>query len=259
MRGATFFLALAVLLLSATECVAQVIPAAFWAQGNSGLASGIQFYWKLDEGSGTSVVDAMGANTGTWQGTLGSQWTTGKISGGGNFNGTDGYVSTVSGTGFAAGAPFSIAAWVNLAAGGGAFPMIFDTSLSGSSSVLFAGVNIGSNSSAGFNMYINGIQTSNNTVFTKGVWHHVVGTYDGVNMKVYVDGAHMSSTAGSTPAISGSNLYIGNGTAYANSMWKGQIDEVAVWNRALSAGEIATLYNSGSGDPFLNSANGFAY
>jgi hypothetical protein len=61
--------------------------------GDTSLAGGLVAYWKLDDASGTTADDSVGSNTGTWNGTLGSQWTTGKINGGGNFNGTDNYVN----------------------------------------------------------------------------------------------------------------------------------------------------------------------
>jgi hypothetical protein len=41
--------------------------------------------------------------------------------------------------------------------------------------------------------------------------------------------------------------------------FQGIIDEVSIWNRALSASEVATLYNGGNGDPFGNSSCGFSY
>jgi hypothetical protein len=41
--------------------------------------------------------------------------------------------------------------------------------------------------------------------------------------------------------------------------FKGKIDEVGIWNRALSASEVATLYHGGSGNPFGNTSCGFSY
>ncbi|HVT62852.1 MAG TPA: LamG-like jellyroll fold domain-containing protein, partial [Legionellaceae bacterium] len=58
-------------------------------------APGPVAYYKMDEGTGTNVNDSSGnGNTGTWNGTLGSQWASGKYGKAGNFNGTDNYVNT---------------------------------------------------------------------------------------------------------------------------------------------------------------------
>src|SRR5579872_1355940 len=58
------------------------------------LITNIVSYYNFDENSGTTVNDKAGSNNGTWGGTTGSQWTTGKINSGGNFNGTDNKVTT---------------------------------------------------------------------------------------------------------------------------------------------------------------------
>jgi len=76
------------------------------------------------------------------------------------------------------------------------------------------------------------------------VWHHVAGTYDGTNISVYVDGI-LAATRNYTAkriAFSSQNVYIGklpNGQLY-----QGGIDEVRIWNRALSASEINMQYRS---------------
>jgi hypothetical protein len=80
--------------------------------GDTSLASGLVAYWKLDDASGTSAADSIGSNTGTWNGTLGSQWTTGKIGGAGNFNGTNNYVDVGNSAAIKPQLPVTIAAWI---------------------------------------------------------------------------------------------------------------------------------------------------
>lgn len=84
--------------------------------------------------------------------------------------------------------------------------------------------------------------------YNDGNWHLFVGTHDEATVKLYVDGdAEIISTAAvgarQTPA---SELTIGSiiGTSYR---WTGSIDEVAIWNKALTADEVLALYNSGAG------------
>jgi Concanavalin A-like lectin/glucanases superfamily len=73
-----------------------------------------------------------------------------------------------------------------------------------------------------------------------GVWTHIAATYDGANLRFYVNGA-LVATKAQTGAMAPSTgpLWIGNNTVY-NEPYSGLIDEVRVYNRALSATEIAT-------------------
>ncbi|MBI2046895.1 hypothetical protein HYT26_01895, partial [Candidatus Pacearchaeota archaeon] len=82
-------------------------------------------------------------------------------------------------------------------------------------------------------------------------WHYLVGTYNGSDMKVYVDGIMKANTSRSG-IINNSNypLHIGNSVnEYADPDWysylNGSIDEAAIWNRSLSATEIWQLYLAG--------------
>ncbi|MFC1741787.1 LamG-like jellyroll fold domain-containing protein, partial [Nanoarchaeota archaeon] len=81
-----------------------------------------------------------------------------------------------------------------------------------------------------------------------GAWHHVVATYDGTTMKIYVDGAlNASSTNYSGPLPTndeptwiGRNWNPGNSTGYFN----GTIGEVAIYNRSLSSVQVLLLHQN---------------
>ncbi len=84
-------------------------------------------------------------------------------------------------------------------------------------------------------------------------WHHVVATYDGAagELKIYVDGRERASA--SYPdfgevAVNDHPVYLGAYRGAAHWL-HGMLDEVAVWNRALSAEEVALLWNGGRGSP----------
>ncbi len=95
-------------------------------------------------------------------------------------------------------------------------------------------------------------QSANNAV-TFGQWQHVLVTWDGsttaTNIHIYVNGAEVSYVNQSNGLLpndtSAFTTYIGNRGNGARC-FDGRIAEVAVWNSVLSAGAIATLYNSGS-------------
>jgi len=85
--------------------------------------------------------------------------------------------------------------------------------------------------------------TSTYTI-TSGNWYHMVGTYDGTNVKLYVNGILQRTAAGtSTPVNGGAGFRImrqwdGNGVAY----WGGNLSIARMYNRGLSADEVNTNY-----------------
>jgi hypothetical protein len=84
-----------------------------------------------------------------------------------------------------------------------------------------------------------------------GNWHFVAGTYDGAYVRFYVDGVEVTPATATSLTINyalptNSNLYIG---AYVAAGWctlpfNGSIDEVRVFNRALTASEILGIYTA---------------
>jgi hypothetical protein len=74
-------------------------------------------------------------------------------------------------------------------------------------------------------------------------WTHLAATYDGLNLRLYVNGTQVSSRAltGSMSASTGA-LRIGGNTIW-QEWFAGLIDEVRVYNRALSATEVAQDMN----------------
>ena len=82
---------------------------------------------------------------------------------------------------------------------------------------------------------------------TPGTWTHVAGIYDGTAVSLYMNG----QLIGSTPEVasivhSESDLNIGRNSYETRPFFKGLIDEVGIFNRALSPEEIAAIYNAGS-------------
>ena len=78
--------------------------------------------------------------------------------------------------------------------------------------------------------------------YAKGEWFHVAGTYDGAEMKLYIDG-DLENTKSATGKMNtnSSPLLIGTRLKIASSTWNGKIADVRIYNRALSSNEIAEL------------------
>jgi len=83
------------------------------------------------------------------------------------------------------------------------------------------------------------------TVTTVGEWYHVAGVYDGSEIKVYVNGVLEASSA-HTGSISTTtdNFYIGGDVGTVGVEWfNGLIDELSMWNKALTQTQIQTIMN----------------
>ncbi len=79
-------------------------------------------------------------------------------------------------------------------------------------------------------------------------WHHVAGVSDGNKIKLYVDGAMDSSDdAVETIKTNSYPVLIGENAERANRFWSGMIDDVRIYDNALSASEIAELAGTAGG------------
>ena len=76
-----------------------------------------------------------------------------------------------------------------------------------------------------------------------GQWHHVVGVYDGVRVYQYID-AELDALARAWGRIDINShaVYIGANSENDSYEWNGLIDDVRIYNYALSEGEIRSLY-----------------
>jgi len=79
-----------------------------------------------------------------------------------------------------------------------------------------------------------------------GNWHNVVITYDSVNVNMYIDGVFNTTNPRSLNTVNSQIIFgqspmgFGSGTTYLD----GDLDDVGIWNRALSSCEISQLYNA---------------
>lgn len=77
-------------------------------------------------------------------------------------------------------------------------------------------------------------------------WHHAVGVKNGTVTTLYVDGVQVATGAANTGAQGATAVYIGAGTAVdAPEFFSGVLDEVAIYNTALSSTRIQAHYNEG--------------
>ncbi len=212
----------------------------------SSLEDGLVAYWAFDEGTGDVASDLSGnGNHGTiHDGT----WVDG-VSGSG-LDLTGGYVN--AGTGipsFAGTAPYSIVAWVKGDAPQGW--LVTRTNMGPPPYEVEFGLNVGGelyffrNAPPGMNSYV-----ECNMGIEPGMWRLVAAVYNGLDMSLYVDGnfeAFSDSVAGGgapdIAVILGGFHFYGTPVAALD----GQVDEVRIYDRALSDTEIELLYQYADG------------
>ena len=214
--------------------------------GGGQCQTGLLGYWPFDEGSGSTAYDSSGnMNTGTVINLLANpvSWVGGIFGGALQFDGqTEVVVSNSPSLN-----PFSgttISAWVNANSWGssGHAPRILEKGNSDNQYALLS-------TSAGQLEFLlfgvsNGVLVA--TAPSTGSWHHLLCTYDGSSMKLYIDGQIAGQQAAKgVLAITSDNLAIGsNPSGNVSSMFSGALDDVRVYGRALSSSEITQLYNT---------------
>jgi hypothetical protein len=205
--------------------------------------AGLIGYWNFDEGSGSVAHDSSGNG---YNGAItGAAWTTGKMNTALQFNGSSNKVLTPN---IALSQSFSISAWVNPAAvPQGTYARIAETQYNG-------GLYLGMNASGNKYKFI--VNTGSGSTGSCGAsfgcaeggsvtsgWHLVTGTFDGFTAKLYVDTILVASDTFTAPGNTNLPLYIG--MYYGGGFgWNGVLDEVRLYNRALSASEVTFIYNA---------------
>ena len=116
-----------------------------------------------------------------------------------------------------------------------------------------AGVGNGSSWTSENSPMWNGDQKS----WSDGYWHHYILTFNGTYLQIYLDGiAHGTAdySSGTLVYNAASQFNIGAINASGDFM-NGSIDEVGLWNRALTPYEVSKLYSAGSGNTYNFASN----
>jgi hypothetical protein len=186
-------------------------------------------YWKLDEAEGVVAADKAGTNNGTLFGLPTWQPTGGKVKGTLQFDGIDDYVSTpfVLDPGKQA---FSVFAWVK---GGGPGQAIL--SQAGGANWLMASAPDGTLATELKGSGRKDKPLGSAAVITDGNWHRVGLSWDGSNRILYVDDIAVARDTQASLVGSTGNLTMGAGSTMSPaSFWKGLIDDVRIYDRAVT-------------------------
>ncbi len=227
-------------------CVAGLAGAMRYT-GFEDITTGLVGHWKMDETSGTTAADSASGHTATFASSPSDPtWhASGKVDRALDFDGTDDYAETVSDADYSM-TSFTLAAWVYIPT---SLPTDYATILehnrggnnwfgmwknpSGSShSFQFRWAN-----TAGPDFL------SSSSVATTDTWIHVAGTFDTATTtgRIYVNGVLEGEvTNGDAPTATLDDIRIGYNQS-SGEPWKGRLDDVRVYSRALTAAEINAL------------------
>ncbi len=210
---------------------------------SASLSNGLVAHYKLDGTSGI-VVDETGNYSGTNNGALRGE--TGKLDKAFDFDGVDDYVDTGYGNGVIFN-EITISAWVYTEDTDDASGIVCSRKYSNENDSNYGALNIGhGNQIPDFTIKDIGSAQSSDGMIIKYQWVMLTGTYDGSTLKIYINGQLKGTGAGTGSWIPTANFEIGrdNMRLYETGRWyDGKIDDVRIWDRALSTSEIVELYN----------------
>ncbi len=208
------------------------------------LSKGLVGYWKMndDQKNTTDTYDDSGYNN---HGKISGAILTneGKFREGYKFDGVNDYIN-ISYAEYNLTANFTISAWAKTVQMGTLQGIITKTPTADQNS----GYRLG-RSSDGKLIFLIGNGTAfdyvySNSVYNDTNWHHIAMTNNGADTRFYVDGAMQTDYSSYRVAANTRDVMIGRFSApSARYTWNGTIDEVRIYNRALTSQEVAGLYN----------------
>ena len=238
-------------------CVS-LFPYRTFSDGGNGslLGNGLVGYWPFDSAdyaNSTNIVDRSGnGNTGNLVGS--PTKVNGKIGQALSFNGTNQSVNMGYILQSLTGSNFTVSFWAKPSSllSAGAIPVsdgayatcgFYTYDVTGGS---YSNTNVWGMAISGSSIYR--IESNTNTA-TVGVWQLVSFTVSGSTGTVYVNGVNQTVSGSSAGAGSSctEQFFIGQYSSENDYYFPGSIDDVRIYNRALSAGEINLLYQQGNG------------
>jgi hypothetical protein len=198
--------------------------------------AGLVAAYGFDEAAGTvQVTDASGrGNGGTIAGA--TRTTAGKFGGALSFNGTSAWVTVKDAASLDLTTGMTIEAWVKPSTLTGWRSVVLKEAPNGLAYALYSGND--ASRPAGFVHFGTDIGVNGTTTMVANVWTHLAVTYNGTTLRLFVNGTLVRSQSASGAAITTTGALRIGGNSFWGEYFKGLIDEVRIYNRALTATEI---------------------
>ncbi len=203
------------------------------------VTSGLVAAYGFDEGSGTTTADKSGR--GNNASLYNTQWSTdAKFGGSLVFNGSSSLVEALDSSSLDLTGAVTLTAWVKPASTTGWRSLVFKQQAGELIYALYASNNISRPTGI---VYTGGAErmSPGTASLPLNTWTHVATTYSGSSLRLFINGTQVASygVTGSLPT-SGGSLQVGGNRVWGE-YFSGRIDEVRVYNRALSSTEIQTV------------------
>jgi hypothetical protein len=224
---------------------------------------GLEWYVPLDEPEGTSVGDVGGSPVFGRAGTQVALGQPGALAepgnraarflGGGHDAMSESHIALVASRTDDANRPYSFEAWVNVERTDGRSLRIFSDEDQRGGMLVAA-----RDGRLVFSRYATGVRaTTISAPVALGAWTHVLATYDGARMRLFTDGAERASALSAFPIIPARVTYqaqlgVRSDLFRDGRFWlefRGSIDEVAFYSRALTPCEAADHHRAGTTPP----------
>jgi len=228
----------------------------------SGFTS-LQGWWKLDasatyDGSDWTVPDdSSNSNDGTSSGMTQANLVQSDLSFTSGYSpyallldGTDDYINCGNDSSLVPSSQITLSLWFKTSGSASAIPRLINKSYGGSPyDSYFIRIN---NNVLNFKIGVSSasVQISGTTNVVDGNWHNVIGTYDGSQLKLYLDGNSEATPISETRAIienTSYNLTLGCEFGAYGFSWPftGSMSNVSIWNAGLTSAQVTEIYNEG--------------
>src|SRR5882724_1140104 len=219
-----------------------VVVATALAGNSSAIAqTGLVAAYDFAEGAGPTVADSSGSNnTGTISG---ATWTpAGRFGSALVFNGTSAVVTVPSAASLQLTTGMTLEAWVYPTATPTGWQAVVDKNVDGY--YLMASSDQGNRPTVGGTFTAGNQNTVGLATLAVNTWTHLAATFDGATVRLYVNGVQVASQVQTTLLTPTTKTLQIGADSYTGENFAGQIDEVRVYNRALSQAEIQTDMNT---------------
>ncbi len=196
----------------------------------------------FDEGFGVTAADSSGSGN---NGTLvnGPAWVTGHAGSALSFDGVDDYVDIGNAASLNPTTAVTLAAWIRTTGSPLSQFVIAKDSLPSGRTQYFLRVQNGTAVRMGVRTSIDNFANSAANALTPNTWYHIAGVYNGATMQVYVNGQPSGAAVAATGPMSNNGVNVRIGRRQDAALpFQGAIDDVEIYDRALTAAEILLLY-----------------